>query len=502
MKKLALPLFMGLILSFSMNAQNCLPSFSASQWGTNVNNVYFNNNSSFSGVTWGSPTYSWDFGDGSPISSQSHPFHLYPGAGSYAACLTMTVIDSATGLLHCTATFCDTVVVSSNCFANMRIDPYWYVPGQYQFFGMTSSNLTGTTAHYSWDFGDGNSSNSQSPVHTYSSTGTFNGCLVVEHKDNAGVTQCVDTSCFSLYVNSLNLDCDISFSHYANQFNQYRINFTSHPSYHPRSSISHPMSSMVWDFGDGTTSTQRYPSHTYSQPGNYIVCLYRTVVDSLNTGDSCSSVFCDTINIQAINPNPNFCDASFYFDSLASTAANVVIVNNSIPQSSSLYTTSYSWDFGDGNSSNQAYPQHTYATHGTYTLCLTITSITANLDTCTDSHCRTFTVDSLGNFHYKNMTGFNLNIVPPTGFSVDESQKASLDLYPNPVKDLLSIHLNGEMDGDLNWKIYDSNGRIVKAGKVEDQNSQIEVSTLPAGLYILNVSGKRQSLNRKVQVIK
>jgi len=52
---------------------------------------------------------------------------------------------------------------------------------------------------------------------------------------------------------------------------------------------STPNQPVVWDFGDGTTSTDPYPTHVYAQPGNYIVCL---TIGSPNT--LCYDTYCDS----------------------------------------------------------------------------------------------------------------------------------------------------------------------------------------------------------------
>jgi hypothetical protein len=57
--------------------------------------------------------------------------------------------------------------------------------------------------------------------------------------------------------------------------------------------------SYLWDFGDGTTSSQIYPSHQYAVPGSYIVCLTTTVLYSNAVGTStCSSTYCDSSSVQ------------------------------------------------------------------------------------------------------------------------------------------------------------------------------------------------------------
>ena len=53
-----------------------------------------------------------------------------------------------------------------------------------------------------------------------------------------------------------------------------------------------------WDFGDGTTISAQYPSHTYNSIGVYGVCLTITAVDSTGI-DTCVSTYCDSIGFDA-----------------------------------------------------------------------------------------------------------------------------------------------------------------------------------------------------------
>jgi len=58
-----------------------------------------------------------------------------------------------------------------------------------------------------------------------------------------------------------------------------------------------------WDFGDGTTISAQYPTHTYNTPtGVYNICLTITAVDGV---DTCVSTYCDSIGFDA-NGNPVF----------------------------------------------------------------------------------------------------------------------------------------------------------------------------------------------------
>jgi hypothetical protein len=51
----------------------------------------------------------------------------------------------------------------------------------------------------------------------------------------------------------------------------------------------------LWDFGDESTSTELYPSHTYAGPGPYVLCLTATFVDP--AGSVCTAMFCDSLSL-------------------------------------------------------------------------------------------------------------------------------------------------------------------------------------------------------------
>jgi len=113
-----------------------------------------------------------------------------------------------------------------------------------------------------------------------------------------------------------------------------------------------------WDFGDGTTSEEISPDHTYVDLGPFTATL--TVTD--NEGLTHTT----TVDVEATNapPNPEFTvsceDQTCAFDTTASSDPDGTIV-------------SYAWDFGDGTVGNGATPSHTYAAGDTYTVILTVT---------------------------------------------------------------------------------------------------------------------------------
>ncbi len=141
------------------------------------------------------------------------------------------------------------------------------------------------------------------------------------------------------------------------------VNFTGSNSSDPDGTIQ----SYSWDFGDGNSSTLADPSHTYSSAGTYTAVL--TVTD--NQGATGTDQVVITVNSAGGGNQPPTAVAEANPTSgTAPLDVNFTGSNSSDPDGT---IQSYSWDFGDGNSSTLADPSHTYSSAGTYTAVLTVT---------------------------------------------------------------------------------------------------------------------------------
>lgn len=126
---------------------------------------------------------------------------------------------------------------------------------------------------------------------------------------------------------------------------------------------SETLTSCSWDFGDGNTMTGDTAVHTYSSVGDY------KIIFTITTSGGCTSSVDKIIHVSGIA----VCDASFNWDNNSGNLLSVHFVNNSWPGKGFI---SCSWDFGDGNSSNDFEPSHTYSQNGNYTVTLTTTDLT------------------------------------------------------------------------------------------------------------------------------
>ena len=278
-------------------------------------------------------TFFWDFGDGN-TSTQPNPNHVYANPGQYTVCLTVT--DSCGTDSTCqTINVCPTPSSTFSSQGNLL---------NYNF--AADSNSTATS--WLWDFGDGNTSTQQNPNHAYAQPGTYTVCLT---STNACGT---DSSCTTVTV-----VCPVPQAAFSESSNELSYTFSDQSANAP--------TSWLWDFGDGNVSTMQNPMHTYAAPGTYNVCL--TVTSSCGTDSSCTS-----ITATCTAPNADFSE----------TALNLIVQFGDL---STQGATSWLWDFGDGNTSTLQSPSHTYAAPGTYTVCLTATSICGS-----DSICQSVTV--------------------------------------------------------------------------------------------------------------
>ncbi len=151
----------------------------------------------------------------------------------------------------------------------------------------------------------------------------------------------------------------------------------------------------LWDFGDATTSTLAAPSHTYAAAGTYTVCL----TESSPCG---TSQVCTTITV-CTTPTAAFMETS--------NALNV----NFMDMTSGTVNT-WMWDFGDATTSTLQNPSHTYATGGTYNVCLMISNNCGDMDTI----CQSVSVCGLNTASFMNTSsGLNTNFMDMSTGAVD-----------------------------------------------------------------------------------
>lgn len=183
-------------------------------------------------------------------------------------------------------TFCFGVA-NAQCLAGYTysVDPS--NNGQVNF---TNTSTPTPSPMYYWSFGDGTGSYSSDPTHVFA-TGTYVVCLTAYDStgvDSSGVfTGCSATFCDSITVVNDSTPAGGGCTAYfvvvqdsTNLYNYFVYNY---------STTAGVSTTYLWDFGDGTTDTSAYPSHTYPLDATYYLCL--TITD----GAGCTATYCDTV---------------------------------------------------------------------------------------------------------------------------------------------------------------------------------------------------------------
>ncbi len=220
---------------------------------------------------------------------------------------------------------------------------------------------------WDWDFGDGNVGSGLVVSHTFV-PGAVVTVTLTATADSSGVT-CQDVYSIPITIRQLP-DVFVSSNPNPGCVDE-PVNFFGSSGFN--------IISWSWDFGDGASSSQRNPLHTYTSAGSYNVTL--TVTDV----NGCVSTL-DPPYVQDVgaipdvdftwDPSPGCLDAPIQFT--GTSAATIA---------------SWQWNFGDGGTAFQQNSLHTYNTPGVYTVTLLVTST----DGCTNSTNRQITVNPLPN---------------------------------------------------------------------------------------------------------
>jgi len=226
---------------------------------------------------------------------------------------------------------------------------------------------TGNPTSWNWEFSNGTLSSVRNPVVTFSTPGTYSVRLVVQNSTGIAQTERIDyitvyPSPTANFNASLTLACVPA-----------TIQFTD-----ASTTTTGTIVSWEWDFGDGGTSTQQNPSHTYTNVGFYAVTL--TVTSS--TGCKQTRVRSSYIRIVGS------IDTDFDFTPPATCRPPYAV--NFRNQSNGPGTISYSWNFGNGQTSTAVNPTATYTAPGTYTVTLNTSSTLG----CTGTLQKRITINS------------------------------------------------------------------------------------------------------------
>lgn len=313
-------------------------------FGTNLDvscspfEVEFNNTST------GLPdTFEWDFGDGTSGTSEEPNIHVY---------FTDTIPTDYTITLY----------LSNECGADTTDYTITVLPNTVTAFFNTNvtegcepltvefTDFSDGGDQISYNLGDGNFTSNDNPTYTYD-VGEY---TIYQYVDN-GCSY--DTTEISIVVfDSPDIDFDTNVPNICT-FNE--VQFIPELG----SSVE-----VFWDFGDGSTSDEFFPTYEYEQGGNYLITM---------TGVSDNLCTATVTQPFAVYESP---DASFTVpDNLGCSPFNICFSNSS--NGGNFYT----WDFGDGNTDNDEDGCNTYLNVGAQAELYTVSMIVQNLQLCADT---------------------------------------------------------------------------------------------------------------------
>ena len=221
---------------------------------------------------------------------------------------------------------------------------------------------------WSWNFDDGATSEAQNATHTYETTDAYsyyNVSLTVNESGSGGLSNDTDTK--PEYIKVWKPDAALNADFVCSK----GVGATTEPVVFTDKSIGEVnVGSWLWDFGDGNTSTEQKPVYYYSEEGIYMVSL--TVTGPGGTSKDTK------FNCTRVGPGSGeqwpLIDAHFFASTRTGYAPFTVQFTDMSRSEGNI--TSWLWDFGDGNMSDERNPTHTYDSLGTYNVSIETTSTT------------------------------------------------------------------------------------------------------------------------------
>jgi gliding motility-associated-like protein len=313
------------VASFTVNPVMCINS-----------TLTFTNTSTSDTTIVSSTGYSWNFGDGSALSTQQNPTHAYNILTASVTTVTVTLI--ATNTLSCKDST-KKVISISRPLASFNASSINICAGSAVSYTSTNSypNMT-------WNYGDGTTLGPTPPAtttsHSYTTSGNYTVTLSVI--DAVG---CTDTKPFIQPINVQNIPVvDITSPAFNNPnlCYPYQALFTDN-------SVVNVFASRAWDTHDGSVFNNALNNigHLYSLPGTYSVSLTET------TTNGCTATLTKTIKV-----NGPLADFSVAPDTICRDQS----ITFTIKDTSDVAT--WHWDFGDGKDTTAQSPiSHIYNFH-------------------------------------------------------------------------------------------------------------------------------------------
>ncbi len=343
-------------IAFNLGSVNAVANAAPHTRGCLPYTVDFINNST------NATTFRWDFGDGSPVDTNRAPSHTFSQQGTFNVRLIAFNPNGCNQLE-------DTIYLQIRVDTNRVTADFEYAIvdscDPYRASFVNTTQFTYKTAdhftQFDWDFGDGTSYTGETPpVHSYPGPGSYTVTLVVND-----TTACNNPDTAIRTIEFINLTVKANMDLPDSICIAYDSVFRD---------LSQNATSILWDFGDGTTSSDPNPRHRFPDSGLYTVTLAAENPASCNGIDSIQKTIW-------VKPMP-----VAMFDHAPQTPQTNVPINFT---NRSQNAVRYHWDLGDGTESREEHTSHLYKRTGRYKVCLTAYTP----ENCFDVFCREVEAD-------------------------------------------------------------------------------------------------------------
>ena len=227
-------------------------------------------------------------------------------------------------------------------------------------FADTSTGIADTRL---WDFGDGNTSTDQNPEHIYTVAGIYTVSLTLTGYDQTlpgippGSHMVTDRATATIVVEDpviANFTANVTIGELG--YGGFPVAFTDLSTGDP--------TNWTWSFGDGTTSHEQHPVHTYTSNGKWMVSLVAEKFDPDSADVMVKYIY--------IRVGPAVAADFIAAPTVVAAGSPVQFTDRSTSADPSFPVNSWNWDFGDGGTSTAPNPSHVYTTPGTYSVTLTV----------------------------------------------------------------------------------------------------------------------------------
>ncbi|MGB0431286.1 MAG: PKD domain-containing protein, partial [Bacteroidia bacterium] len=389
--------------------------------------VSFSNNTQYTGNA--TLNYTWNYNDGN-VSTAASPKHLFSSNGAYFTKLNVTSTDG------CSDSVSQLVIIYADPVADFDYDLQCYGDST-AFINMSTIN-GGTISGYEWSF-ENNSSTDLNIKNVFDQAGIYDVTLNAMSTDGCSNTVTQSIEIFSTPTASFSVvdTC-------AGQNLRLLNNSTS----------ASDTVTFVWTFSDNDISTDFEPTKSFENSGIYSIDLNAV------TNNGCTNSFSNQVEIFGLP------DATFEFGHMGKGRYNFTANDENL--------VSYFWDFGDGETSDEATIEYKYDAEGQYDVSLT----TINSNGCQSTSLVGIDVST----SLAELNGTN-----------------GMSIFPNPYTESTNIAYKLKQSANVSLAIYDMHGKLIKQFVAQEQhqgdyNYQFSGNN-PSGIYLVKFT-----VNEKVEI--